>query len=48
MYEVKKKENDNDVIQVIHQIENIRKREDAVKLLEIFTETTGLEAKMWG
>ncbi len=48
MYEVKTKENDNDVIQVIHQIENIRKREDAVKLLEIFTETTGLEAKMWG
>jgi len=48
MYEIKTKENDNDVIQFIHRIETIRKREDAIKLLEIFKETTGLEAKMWG
>ena len=48
MYEIKTKENDNDVMHFIEGIENIRKREDALKLLKIFTETTVLEAKMWG
>ena len=48
MYEVKTKENDSDVMQFIDKIENISKREDSKKLLNIFIETTGLEAKMWG
>ncbi|MHB8127886.1 MAG: DUF1801 domain-containing protein [Mobilitalea sp.] len=48
MYEVKTKENDKNVINFIESIENAKKREDAYRLLEIFTETTGLQAKMWG
>ncbi|MCJ0932385.1 DUF1801 domain-containing protein [Virgibacillus halodenitrificans] len=47
-YELKTKENDENVIEFIEKVENNRKREDAYKLLEIFTETTGYEAKMWG
>ncbi|QOY35511.1 DUF1801 domain-containing protein [Anaerobacillus isosaccharinicus] len=48
MYELKTKENDNDVIEFIEKVENLKKREDAYKLLDIFTETTGFQAKMWG
>ncbi len=48
MYKLKTKENDNNVKEFIEKVENAKKREDAYRLLEIFTETTGLEAKMWG
>jgi hypothetical protein len=48
MYELKTKENDHDVIEFIEQVDNPKKREDAYKLLDIFTETTGYPAKMWG
>ncbi|RJS58929.1 DUF1801 domain-containing protein [Bacillus sp. PK3_68] len=48
MYELKTKETDNSVIEFIEAIESPKKREDAYKLLDIFTETTGFEAKMWG
>ena len=48
MYELKTKETDNSVIEFIENVENPKKREDAYKLLDIFTETTGLQAKMWG
>lgn len=48
MYELKTKENDNSVIEFIEQVENLKKREDAYRLLDIFTETTGYNAKMWG
>jgi hypothetical protein len=48
MYELKTKETDNSVIEFIEQIDNTKKREDAYRLLDIFTETTGFEAKMWG
>lgn len=48
MYEQKTKETDNSVIEFIEEIESVKKREDAYKLLDLFTETTGYEAKMWG
>ncbi len=48
MYELKTKQNDHNVMDFIEQIENPKKREDAYKLLDIFSETTGFEAKMWG
>ncbi|MBP1948991.1 DUF1801 domain-containing protein [Virgibacillus litoralis] len=48
MYELKTKENDNSVIEFIENVDSIKKREDAYKLLDIFTETTGYSAKMWG
>ncbi len=48
MYELKTKENDHSVIEFIEKVENPKKREDAYRLLDIFTETTGFQAKMWG
>ncbi|PLS17376.1 hypothetical protein CVD28_12490 [Bacillus sp. M6-12] len=48
MYKQKTKETDRSVIEFIEAVENPKKREDAYKLLDIFTETTGYEAKMWG
>ncbi|WP_113929149.1 DUF1801 domain-containing protein [Bacillus sp. P14.5] len=48
MYELKTKENDSSVIEFIENVDSPKKREDAYKLLDIFTETTGYQAKMWG
>ncbi|MEH7113952.1 DUF1801 domain-containing protein [Neobacillus niacini] len=48
MYELKTKETDSSVIEFIEQVDNSKKREDAYRLLDIFTETSGYEAKMWG
>lgn len=48
MYELKTKENDHSVISFIESVDNPKKRDDAYKLLDIFTETTGYPAKMWG
>ncbi|WP_417897034.1 DUF1801 domain-containing protein [Bacillus haimaensis] len=48
MYELKTKENDRSVVEFIENVESPTKREDAYKLLDIFTETTGYQAKMWG
>lgn len=47
-YQQKTKETDNSVIEFIENVENPKKREDAYKLIDIFTETTGFDAKMWG
>ncbi len=49
MYEQKTKKTENSVIEFIETIvDNPKKREDAYKLLDIFTETTGYPAEMWG
>lgn len=48
MYELKTKENDNSVIEYVENIDPPKKREDAYRLLDIFTEATGYPAKMWG
>lgn len=49
MYELKTKETDHSVIEFIETfVESSKKREDAYRLLDIFTETTGFPAKMWG
>jgi hypothetical protein len=47
-YELKTKENDNSVIEFIENVDHPKKRQDAYRLLDIFTETTGYPAKMWG
>lgn len=47
-YEPKMKETDNSVIEFIENVDSPKKREDAYKLLEIFSEVSGYEAKMWG
>jgi hypothetical protein len=48
MFEQKTKETDSSVMAFIEQVENPNKRKDAYALLEIFTKTTGFEARMWG
>lgn len=48
MYELKTKQNDNDVIEFIENVDDPKKREDAYRLLDIFAETTGYPPKMWG
>ncbi|PFG12442.1 DUF1801 domain-containing protein [Bacillus sp. es.036] len=48
MYELKTKETDNSVIEFIESIDHPKKREDGYRLLDLFTETTGYEPKMWG
>lgn len=48
MYELKTKETDNSVIEFIESVENPKKRADAYQLLDLYTETTGYEAKLWG
>ena len=48
MYEQKTKETADNVIVFIEAVESPKKREVAYRLLDIFTETTGYEAKMWG
>lgn len=47
-YQQKTKETDRSVVEFIESVESPKKREDAYKLVDIFTETTGFEAKMWG
>lgn len=48
MYELKTIENDRSVLEFIEAVDSPKKKEDAYKLLDIFTETTGYPAKMWG
>lgn len=48
MYELKTKETDHSVIEFIERVENPKKKADAYRLLDLFTEITGFEAKMWG
>ena len=48
MYQAKTKENEQDVLAFITQVESDKKREDALVLLKIFTETSGHPPKMWG
>lgn len=48
MYEAKMKENDQDVIAFIEDVEHPKRREDAYRFLEIFSKVTGKQAKMWG
>lgn len=47
-YEQKTKQTDQSVIEFIEAVDSPKKREDAYQLLEIFEETSGFEAKMWG
>lgn len=48
MYEAKTKMTGKSVTEFIESIENPKKRADAYRLLEVFSEATGLGANMWG
>lgn len=47
-YEQKTKETDHSVSEFIEGVDSVKKREDSYRLLELFEETTGFEAKLWG
>ena len=48
MYELKTKLNNKNVLEFIMSIEHDKRREDSLKILDIFDELTGEEPKMWG
>ncbi len=48
MYQLKTRETENSVLEFIDKIDHPGKREDALRLLDLFSETTKLPAKMWG
>ncbi|WP_342668660.1 hypothetical protein [endosymbiont 'TC1' of Trimyema compressum] len=48
MYELKTKESELPIKELLESIENHKKREDGYKLLKIYEETKGFEAKIWG
>ena len=48
MTQLKTKQTNESVTDFIEKIENPIRREDARRLLDIFTETSGYPAKMWG
>jgi hypothetical protein len=48
MCEQKTKETDDSVIEFIENVDSPKKREYAYRLLDLFIEATGYEAKMWG
>lgn len=47
-YELKTKLNDASVIDFLNKVEHEQKKKDAFVLLDLFTEITKEEAKMWG
>ncbi|MBM7096132.1 DUF1801 domain-containing protein [Bacillus sp. H-16] len=47
-YELKTKQTENSVVEFIETVGSPKKREDAYRLLDIFTEASGCPAKMWG
>ncbi|QEY21785.1 DUF1801 domain-containing protein [Psychrobacillus sp. AK 1817] len=47
-YKPKTLETNQDVAEFIEGVDSLKKREDAYTLLEIFEESTGYQAKMWG
>lgn len=48
MAELKTKRNDGDVRSYLDSVENKRRREDALALLDVMGEITGEPAEMWG
>lgn len=48
MYELKTKVNDASVLDFLNGVENDRRREDSLVILDLMTELTGEEPKMWG
>ena len=48
MTELKTKQNDGDVIAFISSVQDEKKRQDSLKILELMKEITQEEPKMWG
>lgn len=47
-YELKTRLNDGDVLDFLNSIEHEKRREDGLRLLDIFSEVTQEDPKMWG
>ncbi len=48
MYELKTKVNNASVLDFIMHVDQAKRREDSLKLLDVFCEATGEDATMWG
>ncbi|MCH4889938.1 DUF1801 domain-containing protein [Acidaminobacter sp. JC074] len=48
MYELKTKINDKNVLEFLNNVDNKRRKEDSLVVLEIMSRLTKEEAKMWG
>lgn len=48
MAELKTKVTDASVVDFINSVQNERRRQDGLQLLELYKRVTGLEPKMWG
>jgi hypothetical protein len=48
MYELKTKLNDGSVLDFLKTIQDEKKRDDSLKILELMHEESGEEPKMWG
>lgn len=48
MSELKTQKNDKNIQQFIEGLENKRRREDSLVLLELFSQVTGADPAMWG
>jgi len=48
MSELKTLPNDGNVLAFLHSVEDEQRRQDAISLLEVFKNATGLQPKLWG
>lgn len=48
MSELKTQPNDGDVEQFLHSVDNKRRKQDSLVMLDVMKEVTGKEPKMWG
>lgn len=48
MSELKTKRTNDDVLAFLDSVENKQRREDAIKLLDIFEKATGMKPALWG
>jgi hypothetical protein len=48
MYELKTKLNDKNVLEFLNNVDNKRRKEDSLIILDLMEKITGQDAKMWG
>lgn len=48
MYELKTKLNDSSVVEFLNSVQDTKKREDSLKIVDLMRDESGEEPKMWG
>ncbi len=48
MYELKTKLNDSSVVEFLNSVQDTKKREDSLKIVDLMREESGEEPQMWG